>query len=179
MLEAARLRLSHFGGRFTLLNHDLRDSQQPVVDAGTFDAAVGIQAVHHLNAEDKRALFQWVSLALRDGGLFLMAARVQLTSAALFPYHLRLWDRLQKLSGTETSSEGYSYVDHLARCALRGDAPDTVEDQLRWLRAAGFGEVDEFYRHIERAVFGGLKMPRQPAMAAPEPQARYAELRGV
>ena len=179
MLEAARARLSRFGGRFTLLNHDLRDSDAAVVEIGTFDAAIAVQAVHHLSASEKQALFQWVSLCLRDGGLFLMADRVKLTSAALFPYHLSLWDRLQRLSGGEPASEGYSYADHLARCALRGDQPDTVEDQLHWLRAAGFGEVDEFYRYIERAVFGGLKVPRRPETPLPQPEARQSDLRGV
>ncbi len=179
MLAAARLRLSRFSGRFTLLNHDLCDTHEPVVEIGTFDAAIGVQSVHHLNAAEKRALFQWVSLSLRDGGLFLLADRIRLTSAPLFSYHLRLWDRLQTLAGAEPSSVGYSFADYLARCALRGDQPDTVEDQLRWMRAVGFGEVDVFYRHVERAVFGGLKVPNQNEPPLPQPNPAQANLRGV
>ena len=183
MLEAARLRLSRFGGRFTLFNHDLRDTQQPLLEVGAFDAAIGVQSVHHLNSAEKKALFQWVSLSLRDGGLFLLADRIRLASAPLFAYQLRLWDRLQKLAGAEPASDGYSYTDHLANCATRGDFPDGVEDQLRWMRAAGFGEVDEFYRHAERAVFGGLKVPpqgtRQPRVPMPEGPPRQVVHRGL
>ena len=124
-----------------------------------------------------------MSLSLRDGGLFLLADRIRLASAPLFAYQLRLWDRLQKLAGAEPASDGYSYTDHLANCATRGDFPDGVEDQLRWMRAAGLGEVDEFYRHAERAVFGGLKVPpqgtRQPRVPMPEGPPRQVVHRGL
>lgn len=179
MLEAARARLSRFAGRFRLLTHDLRATNEAVVEVGAFDAVIGIQSVHHLNADEKRRLFQWVSISLRDGGLFLLADRVKLSSTGLFPYHLALWNRLQRLAGTAPSSPGYAYADHLARCALRGDMPDAVADQLAWMEAAGFGEADVFYRHSERAVFGGLKVPPSslPPMLVVDPQ--QAELRGV
>jgi len=40
-----------------------------------------------------------------------------------------------------------------------------LSDQLIWLQAAGFGEVEVLYRFVERAVFGGLKVPHLEAQS--------------
>jgi tRNA (cmo5U34)-methyltransferase len=127
--------------------------------AAGFDAAIGIQSIHHLTGDEKQALFRTVAGLLRPGGLFLISDRVMLAAAGLFPYHLALWNRLQVAHGDRSAPPESSYAAHRAGLQSRGDQPDTVEDQLAWLRAAGFGAVDWFYRHVERAVFGGLNGP--------------------
>lgn len=179
MLENARARLSPFHGRFTLLALDMRQLREPPAEHGPYDAAIGVQSVHHLSGIEKQQLFLMVARALREGGLLVLADRVKMDSEALFPYHLRLWDRLQRRDGTPRVSAEYTYAAHLARCELRGDAPDSLEDQLAWMRAAGFGEVDIFYRQAERAVFGGLKQAARRETPDIPPQAEVAELRGI
>jgi hypothetical protein len=37
------------------------------------------------------------------------------------------------------------------------DRPDTVEDQLRWLRDAGFEQAEVHFKWAEAAVFGGVR----------------------
>jgi tRNA (cmo5U34)-methyltransferase len=39
---------------------------------------------------------------------------------------------------------------------MEHDRPDTVRDQLDWLRAAGFVDVSCWYRSFRFAVFGGV-----------------------
>jgi tRNA (cmo5U34)-methyltransferase len=39
----------------------------------------------------------------------------------------------------------------------REDIPAPVEDQLQWLQAAGFAEVDCYWRYLNFAIFGGQK----------------------
>ena len=60
------------------------------------------------------------------------------------------------------------YADHLVTYATRGDFPDTIQDQLAWMEAAGFGEVDVFHRYVERAVFDRLKLPKVPSRSIPQ-----------
>ncbi|MBI5876665.1 MAG: class I SAM-dependent methyltransferase [Chloroflexi bacterium] len=179
MLDAARARLSPYHGRFTLRVADLRQTHELQLDGGPFDAVFGVQSVHHLSGVEKQQLFQWVGRATRDGGLLVLADRVKMDSAALFPFHQQLWDRLQRRDGTPRGTEGYDFATHLARCELRGDLPDTLDDQLAWMRAAGFGEVDIFYRQVERAVFGGLKQPARRETPALPPLHAAAEMRGI
>jgi tRNA (cmo5U34)-methyltransferase len=179
MLEAARARLSRYVGRFTLLTHDLRATDDPLVEVGSFDAAISVHAVHHLTGPEKQRLFHWISISLRDGGLIAMADRVKLGEPLLFKYHLAVWNRVQLQYGLEPSSPGYAYADHVARCEQGGDLPDLLSDQLIWLQAAGFGVVDVFYRFVERAVFGGLKVPRLEAQSPIRTDAALVNLRGL
>jgi tRNA (cmo5U34)-methyltransferase len=169
MLAAAQERRAAYPGRWTL--HQSTMQALPALDlpAAGFDAAIGIQSIHHLAGEEKQALFRTVARLLRPGGLFLISDRVMLAAAALFPYHLALWNRVQIQHGDPPDRSDYSYAAHCAGLQQRGDAPDTVEDQLAWLRAAGFGAVDCFYRQVERAIFGGLNGPAPEAEPSPAP----------
>jgi tRNA (cmo5U34)-methyltransferase len=162
MLEAAAARLAAYPGRYTLYRRSLQDSSL-LGEEAPFDAAIGVQSVHHLDSAGKQALFAWVAGQVRPGGIFLLSDRIHLPSAALFPYYQALYAAQQARRGGPPLPAGFGYAAHLRALAQRADVPDTVEDQLTWLRAAGFGEVGCFYRYLERALFGGLKLPAQPA----------------
>ncbi len=169
MLERAGERLAAYPGRWTLHQSTMQALDALDLPAGSFDAAIGVQSIHHLTSTEKQALFQAVARLLRPGGLFLLSDRVRLASADLFPYHKALWNRMQAQHDLPGVPAEYTYADHLASAANRGDLPDTVEDQLVWLRAAGFGAVDCFYQYVQRAMFGGLNGPAGPDPAPPDP----------
>ena len=155
MLDAAAARLAPYGDRATLLHRPFGD-ESPLPGAVPFDAAIAVQSVHHLDGPGKQRLFAWVAGQLRPGGLFLLSDRVALPSAGLFPYYQALFAARQAQTDAPGLPEGFGYAAHLRALAQRGDRPDTVEDQLDWLRAAGFGDAACFYRFVERAIFGGL-----------------------
>ena len=129
MLEAAERRLAPYAGRYRLYHRALI-ATTPLPGEAPFDAAIGVQSVHHLTGEAKRGLFRWVAGRLRPGGLLLLTDRVRLPSAALFPYYLALYSAQQAALGGPTPPAGYDYAAHLRELALGGDRPDTVEDQL-------------------------------------------------
>ena len=168
MLEAAAARLAAYPGRHALYRRALTDLTPLAEEPAPFDAAIGVQSIHHLDAAGKQALFAWVADHLRPGGLFVLSDRVHLPDAALFPYYLALYAAQQARHGAPPLPPGHGYAAHLGALVLRADTPDTVEDQLAWLRAAGFGAAGCFYRSIERAIFGGLKGPAGPA-GQPDP----------
>ncbi len=90
---------------------DLRRQRlEDELPAGPFDLVVSVLAVHHLDGAGKRDLFARVAQALRPGGRFVLG------------------DVVVPAKG-ET---GAIYID----CVM--DLPDSVEDQLAWLDAAGF-----------------------------------------
>ena len=90
---------------------DLRVGRlQEALPAGPFDAVVSALAVHHLTAAEKRDLFARVLAVLRPGGAFLLADVVVPDDSA---------DVVTPIE------EGY-------------DLPDRLDDQLGWLREAGF-----------------------------------------
>ena len=168
MLAAAAEQLAAYPGRWALRVGAMQKLGALDLPAEGFDAAIGVQSIHHLSGEEKQILFRTVAGLLRPGGLFVLADRIMLTSAGLFPYYRALQSRLQVQHGNPPIPAAYGYAEHLYAMHARGDRPDTVEDQVAWLRAAGFGAADCFYRYLERAVFGGLKGAEAVTTAEPD-----------
>jgi tRNA (cmo5U34)-methyltransferase len=92
--------------------------------AGPFDLVVSALAVHHLDGAGKRELFSRVAGVLPPGGTFVLG------------------DVVVPAAGRE----GPIYIDWVM------DLPDSVEDQLAWLRAAGF-EAEASAVRVDLAVF--------------------------
>ena len=97
--------------RERLPDADLRVQRlEDELPAGPFDLVVSALAVHHLDGAGKRGLFLRVARVLSPGGHFVLGDVVV----------------------PPTGEDGPIYIDWVM------DKPDTVEDQLAWLREAGF-----------------------------------------
>ena len=135
MLAAARER---FGAddRVTLHHHALDD---PFADWGTFDAVVSSFAVHHVGDGQKRRVFADAFACLGPGGAFLNLEHV----ASPTP---RLHDAFRVAIG-ERLDEPEDPANQLA----------PVADQLEWLRAVGFDDVDCHWKWLELALLAGVR----------------------
>ena len=91
---------------------------------GPFDLVVSALAVHHLDGEGKRGLFARVAEVLRPGGRFVLGDVVVPAAGKTGPIE----------------------IDWVM------DLPDSVEDQLAWLREAGF-ETEASSVRVDLAVF--------------------------
>lgn len=91
--------------------------------SGPFDLVVSALAVHHLDGAGKRELFARVAGVLRPGGEFVLG------------------DVVVPAAG----KKGPIYIDWVM------DKPDSVDDQLAWLRAAGF-EAEASSVRVDLAV---------------------------
>jgi tRNA (cmo5U34)-methyltransferase len=119
--------------------------------SGPFDAIVSALAIHHLDAAGKQHLFALVHRALRPGGVFLNADQVRGSSPRLEGIYEAAWL-------ARVHERGVSAADlTAAQERMRLDRTDTLEDQLAWLRTAGFQDVGCFFQHYMFAVFGGFK----------------------
>jgi tRNA (cmo5U34)-methyltransferase len=105
--------------------------EDPLPD-GPFDLVVSSLAVHHLDGAGKRDLFQRVHDVLRDGGTFVLGDVV-------VPEHPR---------------ESQIEIDWVV------DLPDRLDDQLEWLRAAGF-EPEVRWVHKDLAVVSARRPQRR------------------
>ncbi len=127
MLERARARFADDPG-VELRRHDLA---LPLEEPGPFDAVVSALAIHHLEDERKRELFGEVLTLLAPGGVFANLDLVSSASPRLHEYFRR------EIGRTEDDPS-----DRLAG----------LGEQLGWLRAAGFGEVDCHFKWLELAL---------------------------
>lgn len=150
MLERARPRLAQHAGDVAYRVVDFAEAAL----GGPYDAVVSALAIHHLDAAAKHALFGRVRDALEPAGVFVNADQILGETPAIDRFQHETW--LRQVRGLGVAE------DVLARAEERmtHDRPDTVRDQLAWLRTAGFEDVACWYRSFRFAVFGGTSPPR-------------------
>jgi len=114
--------------------------------AGPWAAVVSAMAIHHLDHAGKRDLYKRVFNELSPGGVFVNAEHVGAPTALLEDAY-KAWHerRARELGSSEAEWEG-------ARERMRADRLATVEDQLAWLREAGFADVDCLFKDYSHAV---------------------------
>jgi tRNA (cmo5U34)-methyltransferase len=148
MMAEGAARLSAFAGRWRYVTWDLNQPSWPPDAEGPFDAVVSAQALHHLSDERKDALYREVYAHLTPGGAFVIWDPVR----PPHPYLAAVYDAAAR---GEQAPADRSVADRPLNTHEAGVAP--LADQLAWLRAAGFGAVDCFWKRGASAIFGGYK----------------------
>lgn len=145
MLEECRRNLSGFADRLVLRRGDfgLEDFESG------YDLVVSGLSIHHLDQEGKRGLFSRVFRSMNPGGAFIIRDIVLGNSPEETETFHQLWREYMTSQGEDGDFWFQKYIEM--------DSPDSVEDQLSWLREAGFKEVECYWQHINFVIFGGRK----------------------
>jgi tRNA (cmo5U34)-methyltransferase len=152
-------------GRWRVVRGDLSDpdwSRQ--LPEGSYGAAVSSLAIHHLPAERKRELFAEVFELLEQGAMFVNLDYVTIDGPLRGLWEEQLVANALRLERERGGSRSRAELEHELLDDADEDRPDTVADQLSWLREAGFESVEVHFKWAEASVFGGVR-PRP--MAAP------------
>ena len=139
MLAQARERL---GERASYVVGDLADP----LPEGPWDAIVSALAIHHLDDPGKRDLFARVRAALAPGGLFVNAEQVRRRDPVARRRPRRAPRARRARPGRHRGRVGG------AAERMGHDVSATVEDQLAWLRDAGFADAGCLWRDGRFAV---------------------------
>jgi SAM-dependent methyltransferase len=134
MLDALRARFAATP-HVDVVSHDLG---QPLPSLGTFDVVVSSFAIHHLEHERKRQLYEEIWSRLEPGGVFCNLEHVASVSPAAH-------ERFLQAMGTTPAEEDPSnkLLD--------------VHTQLEWLRAIGFADADCYWKWRELALLVGRR----------------------
>jgi tRNA (cmo5U34)-methyltransferase len=145
-------------GRWRIVHGDLsREDWLAGLDGGSYGAVVSSLAIHHLPAQRKRALYGEVFELLQPGAMFVKLDYVTVNGPLDGLWEETLLEnslRLERERGGALSAEelGRNLFDDADE-----DRPDSVADQLDWLRSAGFDDVEVHFKWAEVAVFGGAR----------------------
>ncbi len=154
MLARAAVNLDAYAGRWQAVTGDLNDpAWRDALPAGRYDAVVSGLAIHHLPPERKPALFAELLELLEPGGMFVNMEYVAIDGPlrGLFDEEM-----LANAVRAERDSGGTRH-EHEVDLEDDHDRPDTVGDQLRWLRDAGFEQVEVHFKWAEAAIYGGMR----------------------
>jgi tRNA (cmo5U34)-methyltransferase len=154
MLERAAAQLAGDAGRWRAVRADLNDAAwREELPSGRYDAIISGLAIHHLPPERKRTLFAELLGLLEPGGLF-----VNMDYVAIDGPLRGVFDEEMLAAAVRAEREsGGTRSEHEVDLEDDDDRPDTVEDQLRWLRDAGFEQVEVHFKWAEAAVYGGAR----------------------
>jgi tRNA (cmo5U34)-methyltransferase len=139
MLERLRQRFDT-GGRVQVIAHNL---EAPLPNLGTFEAVVSSFAIHHVDHQRKRQLYQEIWDALAVGAVFCNLEHVASASAY---GHARFLDAMGMTTADEDPSN--KLLD--------------MHTQLVWLREIGFADVDCYWKWRELALLVGRKIKSEP-----------------
>jgi SAM-dependent methyltransferase len=154
MLARARVDLARYAGRWQAVSGDLNDpAWRDALPGGRYDAIVSALAIHHLPPERKRTLFAEILELLEPGGMFVNMDYVAIDGPLRGVFDEEM---LANAVRAERESGGTRH-EHEVDLEDDDDRPDTVEDQLRWLRDAGFEQAEVHFKWAEAAVFGGVR----------------------
>jgi tRNA (cmo5U34)-methyltransferase len=159
--------LAPYGARVEVRAFDLASREWRAALPSPLRCVLASLVVHHLPGGGKRKLFADVARRLEPGGALLVADLVEPASPAAREAFARQWEdaaRRQSLAltgGLEAFERFQSGGWNFYRGAPEPyDQPSRLDEQLRWLREAGFTTVDCFWMRAGHAVFGGWRRSR-------------------
>lgn len=146
MLEGARKRFEHNENvRYIVGDYTTYHFSE------SYDAVISSLSIHHLPHPAKRRLFATVHRLLREGGVFVNADQVAGSTPANDDYYMRRWvDHIQKSGLSQEAIDA-------AKERRKLDINATLNDQIKWLRQAGFADADCMFKYLDFAVFFGRK----------------------
>lgn len=121
------------------------------------DFVVSSLAIHHLHADQREFLFKFIYDNLNPEGFFLNIDVVRAPTADLEKWYLKLWEEwiIENETKMETSGSFHYIPDQYKDNP--DNNPDTLENQLKSLKSAGFKNVDCYYKYGIFSIYGGQK----------------------
>lgn len=128
-------------------------------------AVVSSLAVHHLDGDRKQTLFRDLFGILAPGGVFVLADLVAPLRDVGIAVAARMWDeavqaRALALDGDLAAFERFQAEDwnyYAMKESDPVDKPSSLFDQLRWIEAAGFRDVDVHWMKAGHAIVSALR----------------------
>lgn len=149
MLERARKRLGAENITYAVLNYGA--APLPASPDGPWNAIVSALSIHHLTDDAKRSLFRRIHPALAPGGVFVNAEQVAGPTPELTRrYHAQWLKQIRERGATDKEIAEAEY-------RMQADLCSSVEDQLQWMREAGFSDADCWFKDGRFAVLAGTR----------------------
>ena len=148
MLNLARERFKDHADQFEYMLMDFRD-----MDSGrNYDLVISSLSIHHLSHEEKQTLFARVFKSLNSPGVFLNVDQIKGPSPLWEKRYKEDWLERVRAKGAE---------EELVQASLKRRGSHDVDalmvDQMKWLAAAGFQDVDCVFKDYFMGVFYGRK----------------------
>jgi tRNA (cmo5U34)-methyltransferase len=148
MLNVARSKLEKANTHVSLKTGDLIDLDYDK----QFDCVVSCLAIHHLTDEEKKKVFRRIFSLLRRPGFFINGDPVKSTIE-----YIRKYDRQRWLDWMRTKGLTESEIMERQQSKTKLDKNSGLEEQMEWLKEAGFCNAETVWKHFDKAIFCAVK----------------------
>ena len=128
---------------------------------GSFDAVISSRALHHFTANQRRRyIFREVFPLVRAGGCFINADNVRAATQSLSERYRRARDAYLDRFVRESSGGKTNLAEVRVASPSTYHGPHNngyLEEELAWLKEAGFQDVDCFWKFATTVVYGGFR----------------------
>lgn len=152
MLEMSKFRLRKHENRFELINSDFEKSLPKI----KFGIVIMVLALHHLEDPGKEKLIKKLYSQISSPGALLIGDLTKSVSQKTTDKYMNLWRQNLRNNGYSEEHIENTYKEKY----LKEDIPTTLENHLKWLREAGFDQVEVLwkrYHFMSLAAFKGVK----------------------
>jgi len=154
MMAEGEREMQPFAGRFQYVEFDMSTTSWPAAIPATVDAVVTSMCIHHLPDHRKQSLFAEILEHLAPGRWYVNYDPV----SSVDPVVETTWERVNDRNDPEaagkrlhrTPEEQSRYENH-----VRYVIP--LDQQLDYLRSAGFQGVDVYWKHLENVIYAGRR----------------------
>jgi tRNA (cmo5U34)-methyltransferase len=148
MLDVARERFHNQGSKVQFEIRDYRDIQ----GSGEYDLVISSLSIHHLFDNEKSQLFQSIYALLKPAGAFINIDQIRGETDTLRQMYWNRW-----LEHVHSSGATEEQIQTSIKRRTEFDKDALLEDQISWLKQAGFSSVDIVYKNFFLGVFLALK----------------------
>ena len=164
MDKLGRERNASFGSKIEFVQASIETPEWLKAINGVFDAVVSSRALHHFTADERRRfMFKEIFGIVRAGGCFINADNVRAATPSLRERNRNARDNwlqecIRQSSGGQTTLEELRAASPSAYHGPHNNS--YLEEELAWLREAGFEDVDCFWKFGTTVVYGGFRSHR-------------------
>ena len=161
MLQLGREKNSVLEQRMNFIQGSLENSDWLKPIEGDFDVVISSRALHHFTENQRRReIFKEVFNLVRSGGCFINADNVRGNTKSLSDRYRRAREDYLNLIIRQSSGGKTNLAEVKAVTPSSYHGPHIngyLEEELAWLREAGFVDVDCFWKFTTMVVYGGFK----------------------
>jgi len=161
MLKLGAEKNSDLKGRISFIQGSLESAEWLKPVEGSFDAVISSRALHHFTENQRRRyIFKEVFNLVRADGCFINADNVRGATASLSERYRSARDEYLDRFVRQSSGGKTNLAQAKAAAPSSYHGPHNngyLEEELAWLREAGFIDVDCFWKFTTIVVYGGFK----------------------
>jgi SAM-dependent methyltransferase len=154
MMAAGEAEMQPFAGRYRTVEFDMTTGEWPAGIPAQLDAIVTSMCMHHLTDERKQGLFGEIFEHLVPGGWYFNFDPVSAPDPAVE----QIWQRISDRENPEAAHRrAHRTPEEQARWENHVRYIIPLDQQLDYLRSAGFAGIEIFWKKLENVIYGGYR----------------------